>query len=203
MQVIHHDVTSCGGCGEFLQHALGPRGAAAFNEDKSPGAVVFPEARPRLRRRATVTLFSKPGCRAARAISAATAPIVINSSIRNSAAACPDFAMAALRFRTELAHLTEHGDATSVGVELDERAQRGFGRIGIRVVAVVDELDAADLLDLQTRFGERRRGETDRALLERKPKNASGGDGEHRILHHVQSGHRKLRPAAMRALPVS
>ena len=65
--------------------------------------------------------------------------------------------------------------------------KRSFHRFGIRVVAVVDELNAADLLDLQTRFRERRRGETGGAIFERKAKDAAGRDGEHRILHHVQS----------------
>ena len=65
--------------------------------------------------------------------------------------------------------------------------KRRFHRIGIGVVAVVDELDAVDLLDLQTRFRERRRGQTGGAILERKAKDAAGRDGQHRVLHHVQS----------------
>ena len=54
------------------------------------------------------------------------------------------------------------------------------------------KLNAADLLDLQTRFRERRRGEAGGAFLEGKSKGAPGRDGEHRILHHVQPGQRAV-----------
>ena len=53
--------------------------------------------------------------------------------------------------------------------------------------------------DLQTRFRERRRGESGGAFFERKSEGAPGGDGQHRILHHVHARHRQLRAAAMRA----
>ena len=102
-------------------------------------------------------------------------------------------------FRTEFGHSSEHGDALSIRFEFGERVQGGFGRIGIGVVAVVDELDAADVLDLQTRPGDRRRGETGGTLLERKTKNTTGGDGEKRVLHHVHPGHRQNRVATVRA----
>src|SRR6478735_7379917 len=99
--------------------------------------------------------------------------------------------MALNGFRTELSHLSEHSDALSVCFEFDERMQGGFGRIWIGVVAIVDELNAADVLDLQTRLGERRRGETGGTLLERKSKNTTGRNSEKRILHHVHPGHRE------------
>ena len=100
-----------------------------------------------------------------------------------------DFAMAAFRFGAQFAHFAEHGDAFSIGIEFDQRAQRGLHRIGIGVVAVVDELDAVNFFDLQTRFGEGRGGKAGGAFLERKTKDATGRDGEQRILHHVQTGH--------------
>ena len=67
----------------------------------------------------------------------------------------------------------------SVGIQFHQRAQRRFHRIGIGVVAVVDELDAVDFLDLQARLRQRRGGQTGRAFLERKAENAAGRDREH------------------------
>ena len=40
----------------------------------------------------------------------------------------------------------------SISVEFHQRAERGFHRIRVRVVAVVDELEAVNGFDLQTRF---------------------------------------------------
>ena len=77
--------------------------------------------------------------------------------------------------------------------------KRRFHRIGIRVVAVVDELNAVDLLDLEPRFRERSGGEAGRAFFQRKAEGAAGRDRQHRVLHHVNPGHRQLRAAAMRA----
>ncbi len=67
------------------------------------------------------------------------------------------------------------------------------------VVTVVDELYSANRLDLQTRLGDGRGCEAGGAVLERNAKDAAGGDGEERVLHHVQTGHGQDRVAAMRA----
>ncbi len=108
------------------------------------------------------------------------------------------FRVTALRLAPELAHLPEHRDALSLGVEFHQRAQGRFHRFGIGVVAIVEELNPADLAQLQTRFRERRRGETRGAIFQRNAKGAAGGDGKDGVLHHVQARHGELRAAAMR-----
>ena len=98
------------------------------------------------------------------------------------------FSVAALRFATEFAHFAQDCDAFSLGIELDECSQRCFHRIGIGVVAVVEKMHAADFLDLQARFGERRRSKTGGGFLDGQPKFPTGSDGEQCILHHMQTG---------------
>ena len=84
----------------------------------------------------------------------------------NEAAASPTSRWPAGRFGPELGHLPEHRDALAVGLELRQGAQGRFHRVGVGVVAVVDELHAADGLDLQPRLSERRGREAGRALFE-------------------------------------
>ena len=61
--------------------------------------------------------------------------------------------MTAFRFIPELAHFTKHGNAFSIRIQFHQRAQSRLHRIWIRIVAVVDELHAANIPDLQPRFG--------------------------------------------------
>src|SRR5947199_198978 len=100
--------------------------------------------------------------------------------------------MATLRFFTELAHRPEDGYAPAISVQFDQRSERRFHRIGIRVVTIVNELDTVDFLDLETRFRERGGGKAVRALLQRKAKRAARCDGQDRVLHHVNSWNRQL-----------
>ena len=81
-------------------------------------------------------------------------------------------------------------------------AQGRLHRIGIGVVAVVDELNAVDFADLQARFRQR--------ALETRPaahsssestEGASSRDREHRILHHVQSRDRQVARGSDALLP--
>jgi hypothetical protein len=71
-----------------------------------------------------------------------------------------NLAVPGLRFSTQFPHLPEHRDTFSLGVELDQCSQCRFHRIGVGVVAVIEKLHAVDFLNLQTRFGQRCRGET-------------------------------------------
>ena len=107
--------------------------------------------------------------------------------------------MAMLRFVAQFSHLAKHRDAFSVRIQFDERAQRRFHRFGICVVTVINELNSADLSNLQSRFSQRRTGKTGRGFFERKTEHAAGGYSEHRVLHHVQTGHRQLGTATMSA----
>ncbi len=107
-------------------------------------------------------------------------------------------AMAGLRFFAKLAHFAKNSNPFSIGIEFDERAQRRFHRIGIGVVAVVNELHAANFLDLQSRSGQRRGSQPSRAFFDRQSKGAPGRDGKQRVLHHVQTGHGQLCTAAVR-----
>ena len=68
------------------------------------------------------------------------------------------FFMTALCFASQLTHLAEHSDSFSVVVQLDQRLQGSFHRVGIRVVTVVEKLHTVDLFDLQTRLGQRSAG---------------------------------------------
>ena len=56
--------------------------------------------------------------------------------------------MAPLCFFSQFSHFTEDRDSLSIRVQLDQRLQRRFHRIRIRVVAVVEKLHAVDLFDL-------------------------------------------------------
>src|SRR6188472_626579 len=100
-------------------------------------------------------------------------------------------------FRTELGHLSKHSDALSVCFEFDKRVQGGFGRIWIGVVAIVDKLDAVNVLDLQAGLSEGRCGETGGTFLQRKSKNTTGRDRQKRVLHHMYPRHREHGTATM------
>src|ERR1043166_6330330 len=102
-------------------------------------------------------------------------------------------------FRAELRHFAENGDALALGLEFREGEESSLGRIGIGVVTVVDELDAADFPDLQTRPGKRGGGQTGGAFLERESKNTTRRNREKRVLDHMQTGHGQDRMAVMRA----
>src|ERR1041385_4075910 len=108
--------------------------------------------------------------------------------------------MTALGFGAELPHFPENSNAFSFGGQFRQGAQGRLHGIGICAVTVVNKLHAADLLDLQTRFRERRGSETGSALLQRDTEDTTSSDCEQRILHHVQTGHGQLCTATMRAL---
>ena len=93
-----------------------------------------------------------------------------------------DFFVAALRFFSQFSHFAEHSDFFSVGVQFNQCLQRRFHRIRIRVVAIIEKLDAVDFLDLQTRFGQGSAGETSGRFFKRKTESASGGDREDKYL---------------------
>src|SRR5882724_10228530 len=108
--------------------------------------------------------------------------------------------MAVLRFGTKFPLFPQDSDAFPIGVQLDQRVQGRSHRLGICVVAVVEKMHAMDFFDLQTRFGKRRSDEAGGAILKGKTKDASGGNCEQCVLHHVQTRYRQLCAATVRSL---
>ena len=58
-----------------------------------------------------------------------------------------DVTVITLGIGPELCHQSQHGDASPLGRQLAEQTQRGLHRGGVRVVGIVDDLDAAWQLD--------------------------------------------------------
>src|SRR5437762_6731150 len=108
--------------------------------------------------------------------------------------------MAVLRFSAEFPHFPKNGNAFPFSGQFRQGAQGCLHGIGICVVTVVNEFHATELLDLQTRFGERRGSEAGSTLFQRDTEDTTSGYREQRILHHVQARHGQLCAAAMRAL---
>ena len=130
--------------GKLFQHSFRTRGAAALDQDQIARRS-FPGENFRCLRNGTDTtrvfqtgVARRVGNRRRRF---ADRDQFIDLQCRGR---FTNFAMAAFRFAAEFRHLAENSDAPAVRFQFDQRRERRLHRFRIRIVAVVDELHAAD-----------------------------------------------------------